>query len=462
MDDASELQELESALSTVQDGLARAQLEAQLSRELARLDPVRAIQLSGCAIQTAEKLNDPQTVALALRGLAEARRQRLENPLVLDALGRALEIYTKLKDEQGQLACLTGIGAAYTQDRQYDQALEYLDRALLLSASVGDQWLEAQILNSLGLVYHQLGDFKRALDITEQSLAKVNVIERPFAYAMRLLNIGWLWFDLNQHEHTDSIFKRVLEIARLEKESHLEAGALIGLAESKVRSGDLDKALALLIQARDLARCHNDISRELEALTALAQLWQQNDPILAGTALERTLDLYVSQGNWAAVAHTYLWLSQLRESIGDFSGALEQYKRYHHANLRQHDEITMQREKPLEVRLDAHKASQLVAGLRVQASELLTLLSQLESRTADLLRATSPKTIENLPEVLLTQRELEVLRLVSQGHSNKSVAKILGISSHTVSFHLSAACRKFGVRGRAQATAAATRRGWLG
>jgi DNA-binding CsgD family transcriptional regulator len=52
----------------------------------------------------------------------------------------------------------------------------------------------------------------------------------------------------------------------------------------------------------------------------------------------------------------------------------------------------------------------------------------------------------------LTRRELEVLRLVSEGRSNKAVAAILWVTDQTVKFHLSNIYRKLAVKNRFEAT----------
>jgi two-component system, NarL family, nitrate/nitrite response regulator NarL len=58
---------------------------------------------------------------------------------------------------------------------------------------------------------------------------------------------------------------------------------------------------------------------------------------------------------------------------------------------------------------------------------------------------------EPAPRPLLTPRELEVLALVGEGLSNKAIARRLGISAHTVKYHLEAIFAKLGVRSRAEA-----------
>jgi DNA-binding CsgD family transcriptional regulator len=52
---------------------------------------------------------------------------------------------------------------------------------------------------------------------------------------------------------------------------------------------------------------------------------------------------------------------------------------------------------------------------------------------------------------LLTPRELDVLGALGDGLSNKAVARRLGISQHTVKFHLESLFRKLGVTSRTEA-----------
>lgn len=65
------------------------------------------------------------------------------------------------------------------------------------------------------------------------------------------------------------------------------------------------------------------------------------------------------------------------------------------------------------------------------------------------------------PPALLTPRELEILTAVGEGLSNKAVARRLGISAHTVKFHLEAVFAKLDARTRAEAVAKGLRRGLI-
>jgi two-component system, NarL family, nitrate/nitrite response regulator NarL len=90
-------------------------------------------------------------------------------------------------------------------------------------------------------------------------------------------------------------------------------------------------------------------------------------------------------------------------------------------------------------------AAQVDAALRAVAAGLTV-------------RATPPQTrnFDSFPEeppVLLTPREIDVLGALGNGMTNKEVARLLGISPHTVKFHIESLFRKLDAASRAEAVA---------
>ena len=65
------------------------------------------------------------------------------------------------------------------------------------------------------------------------------------------------------------------------------------------------------------------------------------------------------------------------------------------------------------------------------------------------------------PPPTLTPRELEVLRWLSEGLSNKAIAATLDVSPRTINFHLDNLYSKLGVTSRTEAVLAALRHGWV-
>ena len=65
----------------------------------------------------------------------------------------------------------------------------------------------------------------------------------------------------------------------------------------------------------------------------------------------------------------------------------------------------------------------------------------------------------SLEGTTLAPRELEVLRLVAQGLANKEIASHLGVSPHTVKYHLASVLAKLGVATRTEAVMLGIRTG---
>jgi len=70
-------------------------------------------------------------------------------------------------------------------------------------------------------------------------------------------------------------------------------------------------------------------------------------------------------------------------------------------------------------------------------------------------------TAEAGPQELLTQRELEVLKLAAKGMSNKDIAEALNISVRTVQAHLRDIFNRLGVGSRSEAIVYGLKRGWF-
>jgi two-component system, NarL family, nitrate/nitrite response regulator NarL len=104
----------------------------------------------------------------------------------------------------------------------------------------------------------------------------------------------------------------------------------------------------------------------------------------------------------------------------------------------------------------------LAAGLAAAAQGLGVIdpafMAALAPAAADG-EATGRKTLAPLEE--LSPRELDVLRLVAEGLPNKIIALRLGISEHTVKFHINAILGKLGVASRTEAVVRATRLGLI-
>jgi two-component system, NarL family, vancomycin resistance associated response regulator VraR len=90
------------------------------------------------------------------------------------------------------------------------------------------------------------------------------------------------------------------------------------------------------------------------------------------------------------------------------------------------------------------------------ADDLASAIRQAFDHSIYLARGHSAKR-EHTPEAIeeswgLTRRELEILMLVAEGHSNAQLARMLWVTEQTVKFHLSNIYRKLAVANRTEAS----------
>ncbi len=135
-----------------------------------------------------------------------------------------------------------------------------------------------------------------------------------------------------------------------------------------------------------------------------------------------------------------------RDVLWEFTSLLGQA--YESASLRR----TLRRER--------EQTREFLDWLRARSGEL----TDAPIRLATMQRPASPRLAPEPPapgspgrddravfEGLLTRRELDVLRLLADGHSNRKIAQALVISDGTVKFHVNSILRKLRVANRAEA-----------
>jgi len=93
------------------------------------------------------------------------------------------------------------------------------------------------------------------------------------------------------------------------------------------------------------------------------------------------------------------------------------------------------------------------------ADELVSALRQVYSGERYLPPAIASRLADRLVRPTLTPRELDVLRLVAKGRTNKELASAMFISKETVKTHLKALFLKLDVHDRTEAVSASLKRG---
>ena len=97
----------------------------------------------------------------------------------------------------------------------------------------------------------------------------------------------------------------------------------------------------------------------------------------------------------------------------------------------------------------------------MEKNEILAVIRAVHSGRRHVPAEVAARLAEHLGEEDLTNRELDVLRLIRDGHRNKQIADQLAIAETTVNFHIRNVVDKLGANDRTHAVTIALRRGLL-
>lgn len=105
-------------------------------------------------------------------------------------------------------------------------------------------------------------------------------------------------------------------------------------------------------------------------------------------------------------------------------------------------------------------AEEIVAAIQAAHLGLVMLDPELAGEMAGLMRAGA---VDSPPQAVgeLTAREIEVLRMLAEGLGNKEIATRLGVTDHTIKFHISSILGKLDAASRTEAVTVGIRMGLI-
>jgi LuxR family maltose regulon positive regulatory protein len=218
-----------------------------------------------------------------------------------------------------------------------------------------------------------------------------------------------LWIAERDTAALDAFERRIAPLAEQQLAFRAEA-PLIELCRAWIALDRPDEAAALL---QRLARAASERAGSRLAILTLLAAAQSSQPALAQASLEAALRLGEPEG----------YLRTFIDAGEPVRMALSAWLQRTHPGI--------------------------PASLRVYAGRLLSAFDH--PLAAD---ATAQRAIAVLPEAL-TPRELDVLRLLVAGYSNRAIAEKLVLAEGTVKFYVHGLLGKLEVRSRAQAIARA-------
>jgi DNA-binding NarL/FixJ family response regulator len=218
--------------------------------------------------------------------------------------------------------------------------------------------------------------------------------------------------------------------------------ALLRLAQERLETAD-----AMIRRALDEAQ--DPISRARLLAPYVEIVLATGDRIAAREVGEELRQMAAALGTPLLRAHAARAAGAVRGAEGDPKAALVELRRafneFHALGVRYHAARTRLLIADACAALGDHDTAAMESSAARSVLEALTLTAPALNTTFDPRRASSPDG--------LTQRELEILRLLARGKTNRGIAQELVISEKTVASHVSHIFTKLGVTSRSAATA---------
>jgi DNA-binding CsgD family transcriptional regulator/tetratricopeptide (TPR) repeat protein len=414
---------------------------------------VESAQAAREAVTLLETLPPGRELAMAYANLAETCASAGRGEEAVEWAERALELAERLDDTGIAAFALTTISGCESNWEKLEQSLELADRAGL-AEQVGRTyiWLVGAAL-SARLYSLASRHLDAGIDYcSDRGLER----DRLYLLAFR----ARVALDEGRWEQAANSAAAVIRVPRTSITPRIVALSVLGLL--RARRGDPGQWEAL-DEAWALAEPTGELPRLVPVVTARAEAaWLEGDRDAVAEATDAVL-LLALERNWGSlVRNLVLW--RRRAALEEPPGATDRNR------LQLADDWALAAERwrelgcPYEAALalaDANEEEPLRQALeefqRLEARPAAAIVSRRlrELGVRGVARGPRPSTRRNHAQ--LTNRELEVLRLLADGLRNAAIAERLFVSPRTVDHHVSSILRKLDVQSRGEAVAEARR-----
>jgi DNA-binding CsgD family transcriptional regulator/tetratricopeptide (TPR) repeat protein len=308
-----------------------------------------------------------------------------------------------------------------------------------------------------------LGDALAGVAYAEEGLALARELDDPFVLGRALCGVGLAWALSDDVVRAAVAYEEAVSLMRTTEVADWGGMALAELGDTRLMTGDVAEAVLLLDEALALLRRFESPVGIVLTLGERAHAARmQGDQVLAARLFAESITTAAELGSerfllgaLAGLAGVALALGQPERaarllSAVEATRAMSGLGRISHAahTARILDEVRASLPEPVFVAAwDKGRAIPFADAL----ADALGMASPVDPR---------PSTGDRDDSGFgLTPRELDVLSLLVEGHSDREIAEALFIGARTVQTHVANLFAKLGVNARAEAAAVAVRRG---
>ncbi|HEV2479429.1 MAG TPA: LuxR C-terminal-related transcriptional regulator, partial [Puia sp.] len=426
----------------------------------------QAEHFAALAIETLEPAAASQSKAMAYSNLSQLKMLSYQGEECIYWGEKAITMAQALGDTEVLSHALNNVGVvkmAIPASRAEGQAM--LEESLRLALKHSYHEHAARAYTNMGSMGYQINDLRFAASALDEGIRYCE--ERDLdswaaymsAYKTRLLLRTGRW------DEACGIGLSVLE--NVDQTPIVRISVLVVLATIRMRKGEAG-VLPLLEEARQIAFTAMELQRIVPVMVALLEYeWIQGERYIADEDIGRTVVMIRQTGGVHPSSEFAFWL---RIARGQVLALAEVYAGW---DVSGPDAVQRAADIWAGLGCSYDRGMVLFAGGEGEQREALCVLEELGAKAAIMRMKMTMRAagIRNLPRgareatrrnaAQLTQREIDVLRLLREGMKNKEIAARLFISAKTVDHHISAVLFKLDVSSRLKAVNEAARLGIL-
>lgn len=386
--------------------------------------------------------------------------------------GQALALWEELGDDVRRARSIDDIGNTAHDQGDFERAIALHNLAYEVGETCGNRRVMASAMSNLGAVAYLQGNISLARE-RWQAVLNGTTIDDPVSQAMVMNNLAVAYMHEGDLDRAASILEDTLAIHNELGTLSTRADVYTNLSDVATRQGNHDRARAYFAQAIELYQLAEDPKGLHNSYFSLGtEEAGQGNAQASLAAFCESLRYADRANNRIGVADTIDQIAllavstELAEEAARLTGAARAIReRLGSTGMPNHQQVLAELEAELKRSLgESRYARAIEEGAEITqrqaTSRALALADRLAEMTLPSKAKVAPATALSAAPAnpfKLTKREVEVLRLLAQGHTDREIAAELWISPRTAGSHVTNIFGKLDVDSRAAAVAVAFR-----